>query len=307
VKIMVATTEAASSRGSLALWAFAGMTLIWGSTWYAIHVQLNGTPPFVSVCLRFALAALAVAAWMLFAGHSLRIERRLWPLVLVQGATVCGINYLFAYTASAHIASGLVALLFAFNVVISLLLEPLLLGRRSPPVVWVAAALGVIGLGLVLLPDVQAIDASRTLWGAALALGGALSVGLGNVLSSRLMSGGAGLFAINFYGFCIGAVIAAIAATASGEGWNVVWSPAYLGSLAYLSLVGSVLAFALYLRAVRDLGPVRAGYSSVLTPIIALLISAALEGLAITLPLLLGFGLILTGNVLILRRRAKAA
>lgn len=303
----MATVSPAPGRGSPALLAFAGMTLIWGSTWYAIHLQLNGTPPYVSVCLRFATAALALGAWMTLTGRSLRIERRLWPLVAVQGATICGVNYLFAYSSSAHIASGLVALLFAFNVVISLLLEPFLLGRRSPPVVWIAAALGVAGLALVLLPDVQAVDASRTLWGAGLALCGALSVGLGNVLSSRLMGGGASVFALNFYGFCTGALIAAIAAVATGEGWQVTWTPAYVGSLFYLSLIGSVLAFALYLRAVRELGPVRAGYSSVLTPLIALLISAALEGLAITPSLVAGFALILAGNVLILRRRARAA
>nr|WP_282452593.1 EamA family transporter [Lysobacter sp. CAU 1642] len=281
------------------------MTLIWGSTWYAIHEQLNGTPKFVSVALRFALAAAALAAWMLVTRRPLGIPRRLWPLILVQGLCVCGINYLFAYSATAYIASGLVALVFAFNVVVSLLLEPLLLGRRSPPRLWLAAALGVAGLALVLLPVQTGAAPPQRLLGVGLALGGAICVGLGNVLSSRLISGGASLFAMNFWGFMVGAVLAVLAALLSGEGWQIVWTPAYALSLVYLSVIGSILAFALYLNVVRELGPVRAGYSAVLTPVIALLLSGLLEGLLITPFLVGGLVLVLLGNVLVLRQRAQ--
>lgn len=292
------------SRG-VALWAFAGMTLIWGSTWYAIREQLNGTPMFVSVALRFALAAAVLALWMLATRRPLGIPRRLWPLVLVQGLCVCGINYLFAYSATAHIASGLVALVFAFNVVVSLLLEPWLLGRRSPPQLWLAAALGVGGLALVLWPDSASALSGQRLLGVGLALGGAICVGLGNVLSSRLISGGASLFAMNFWGFMVGTLLALAASALSGDGWAVVWTREYLISLVYLSVIGSILAFALYLQVVRELGPVRAGYSAVLTPVIALLISGLFEGLRFTPALIGGLALVLLGNVLVLRQRAQ--
>jgi drug/metabolite transporter (DMT)-like permease len=288
-----------------ALWAFAGMTLIWGSTWYAIREQLNGTPMFVSVALRFALAAGVLALWMLATRRPLGIPRRLWSLVLVQGLCVCGINYLFAYSATAYIASGLVALVFAFNVVVSLLLEPVLLGRRSPPQLWLAAGLGVAGLALMLLPGEPGVPSPNRLLGVGLALGGAICVGLGNVLSSRLISGGASLFAMNFWGFMVGTVLALLAATLSGDGWKVVWTRDYALSLVYLSVIGSILAFALYLQVVRELGPVRAGYSAVLTPVIALLISGLLEGLRFTPTLVGGLALVLLGNLLVLRQRAQ--
>ena len=37
-------------------------TLIWGSTWLAITFQLGSVAPEVSVCYRFALAAVVLAA-----------------------------------------------------------------------------------------------------------------------------------------------------------------------------------------------------------------------------------------------------
>lgn len=290
-------------RQPSALLSFVAMTLIWGSTWYAIRLQLNGTPTFVSVCLRFLLAAAVLALWMQLAGRSFRVDRRLWRWIPLHGASLYGVNYLFAYLSTEYIVSGLVALAFALNVVFSLLAEPWLLGRRSPRRAWWGAALGIAGLGLVLGPDLQLHASSNYALGIALALAGAAIVGVGGVLSARIMAQGAGPLVLNFYGFCCGALIAGIAALLSGDGWNVVWSGAYVGSLLYLALAGSVAAFAFYLHVVQAMGPVRAGYSSVITPIIALALSLALEGFQLSLSLLAGGALVLLGNYVILTGR----
>lgn len=292
------------SGRSLALLAFVGMTLIWGSTWYAIRLQLNGTPPFLSVALRSLLAAAIMALWIIASRRSFRLDCSLWALVPVQGATLYGINYLFAYAATQYVVSGVVALLFAVNVLVTLILEPWLLDRRSPARAWWAAAIGLAGLAMVLSPGWQVQDPGNWLLGAGLALGGAITVGAGAVLSSRLMSRGAPLRTLNFYGFVTGAIIAAAASVLGGETWQVELTTSYALSMIYLTVIGSVVAFALYMKVVQELGPVRAGYSSVITPVIALLLSALWEDLRPTLPLLLGVGLILLGNMLIMSSRA---
>lgn len=297
-------TEAARAR-RWALLCFLLMTLIWGSTWFAIHLQLNGTPPFVSVALRFLLAAAVIGLWMRWRGEGFQLPRRQWPLVAVQGATIYGFNYLFAYASTQYIVSGLVALVFALNVMVSLLLEPFVLGRRSPPRVWLAVGIGLLGLAIVLAPDISGGEAGRVVLGVLLAFGGAALVGAGGVLSARLMEQGAAISRLNFYGFLSGSLIALTAAWVQGDPLQVQWSLAYVLSLLHLSLVGSVAAFALYLVVVREMGAVRAGYSSVITPIIALLLSGLWEGLQWSLPLLLGGLLILLGNGLILSARGQ--
>lgn len=296
---------AQGARRHAALISFVLMTLIWGSTWFAIHVQLNGTAPYVSVTLRFVLAAAVIALWMLATSATFRLDRRYWALVPVQGATIYGVNYLFAYSSSQYIVSGLVALVFALNVMVTLLLEPFILKRRSPPIVWLAVLLGLVGLGLVLAPDIRGEQSRNVVWGVLLAFGGAGTVGLGGALSARLMTAGATITTLNFYGFLSGSLIALAAALIQGDALSVVWSWDYALSLGYLAIVGSVAAFALYLTVVREMGAVVAGYSSVITPIIALLLSAWLEGMQVTLPLLAGCGLILAGNALILTARGK--
>ena len=55
----------------------------------------------------------------------------------------------------------------------------------------------------------------------------------------------------------------------------------YVGSLLYLAVGASVLAFASYLTLLRRLGAARAGYATVLFPIVALAVSTADRGLCV--------------------------
>jgi drug/metabolite transporter (DMT)-like permease len=52
----------------------------------------------------------------------------------------------------------------------------------------------------------------------------------------------------------------------------------YIGSVAYLSLIGSVLTFPLYNLLLREMGPGRAAYNGVLVPVVAMLLSTGFEG-----------------------------
>ena len=42
--------------------AFAVLCAIWGSTWLAIRIGLQGAPPFLSASLRFVVASLVLVA-----------------------------------------------------------------------------------------------------------------------------------------------------------------------------------------------------------------------------------------------------
>ena len=78
-------------------------------------------------------------------------------------------------------------------------------------------------------------------------------------------------------------------------------------SLVYLAIGASVIAFASYLTLLRRIGAARAGYATVLFPIVALAISTLVEGYVWTPLAILGVALALAGNVLVLRRRSAPA
>jgi drug/metabolite transporter (DMT)-like permease len=70
--------------------------------------------------------------------------------------------------------------------------------------------------------------------------------------------------------------------------------------------MGSVAAFGAYFALVRRIGPARAGYNGVLTPVVALAVSSALEGFVWTWATLAGVALAIAGNVVAMWPRGRA-
>ena len=81
-------------------------------------------------------------------------------------------------------------------------------------------------------------------------------------------------------------------------------TPAYVGSLVYLAVFGSILAFGGFLTLLGRIGAARAGYIGVMVPIVALVVSAVFEGYRWELLSLVGVAVSIAGNVIILRRPA---
>ena len=79
------------------------------------------------------------------------------------------------------------------------------------------------------------------------------------------------------------------------------WSARYLGSLAYLVAGPTLSGFAVYLLLVRRIGANRAGYCTVVYPLVALALSTLFEDFHWTLAAAFGIALVLCGNVLVLR------
>ena len=99
-------------------------------------------------------------------------------------------------------------------------------------------------------------------------------------------------------------LVAAATASARGVEWTFDTRPAYLVSLAYLAVFGSVVAFGAYLTLLRRIGAARAAYTAVATPVIALALSTLFEGYRWTWVGALGVVLAIAGNMLALRPAA---
>ena len=98
-----------------------------------------------------------------------------------------------------------------------------------------------------------------------------------------------------------GTLLLTLVAVFNGTEFGLPTDRNYVVSLLYLSVVGSIIAFGMYLRLLASIGPERAAYSAMLIPVVALGISTVFEGYAWTVPALVGLGLIGIGNMLVLR------
>jgi drug/metabolite transporter (DMT)-like permease len=101
-------------------------------------------------------------------------------------------------------------------------------------------------------------------------------------------------------------VLLAAFALATGKAWTFEFTAPYILSLLHLSIVGSVIAFALYYGLARRRGYATASYISALTPPLAMFVSAMLEDKSWGLFALGGVVLVLMGQVLLLRSKRAA-
>ena len=108
----------------------------------------------------------------------------------------------------------------------------------------------------------------------------------------------------NTWSMFYGALLTGIIALASGHEFNFDATFTYIVSLAYLAIFGSVVAFGAYLTLLGRIGAHKAGYATVMFPVVALVLSLAFEGLQLDLTIIVGATLVLLGNSLVLKKDA---
>lgn len=277
--------------------------LIWGTTWIALKLQLGVVPIAWSIAYRFWLAAAVLLLWLLWRRQWRLPPRSVWPLLGLQGATLFCLNFMCFLHASRWIASGLVAVCFSTAPLLNALNGRLFLRKPLSAQVLAGSALGVTGL-LLLFGSEAAKDLARpeTLWGLGLALAGTYCFSLGNLLSGAMQRQGQTPVQTNAWAMLVGATLVAGHALASGQPMVFDTSATYVGAWLYLAIPGSVVGFTAYLTLVGRLGADRAAYCTVLFPVVALNISAWLEGYTWTPAALLGLALVAAGNVAVFWR-----
>ncbi len=259
---------------------FTVATLIWGSTWLVIRDQLGVVPPSWSVAYRFVLASAAMFVWARVTGADLRLDRQGHLFALIFGAAQFVLNFNFVYRAEDHITSGLVAVVFALLLVPNALLSRLFLGNRVSPRFVVGSVVALIGVALLIAQQAR-VDRSSgwdTILGVGLTILGVLSASAANVMQATKQARALPMATLLAWGMLWGALIDAVIAFAT-SGWPVVeprWTYAF--GTVYLAVFASAIAFTAYFGVIREIGPARAAYSSVITPVIAMILSTLFEG-----------------------------
>ncbi|MEZ5839697.1 MAG: DMT family transporter [Hyphomicrobiales bacterium] len=288
--------------------ALYGATLFaWSTSWIALKMQLGTVTPVVSVFWRFVIAASIVFIWARLAGYRLRFPLADHLRFMALGVLIFSTNFVLFYYGGQHLASGLLSVVFSLASVINMLLAALFLGQALEARVALGAAIGISGIALVFWPEIAGTEFNHeALIGLAFCVSGTLSFSFGNMVSAAGQKRGLPVVSTNAWGMAYGALALGLFALVRGDSFAIEFTPSYIGSLLWLAVIASVIAFAAYLTLLGRIGSGRAGYLTVMFPVIALAISTFAEGYRWTLPAIVGLMLVLAGNVVILtRRRAR--
>jgi drug/metabolite transporter (DMT)-like permease len=167
------------------------------------------------------------------------------------------------------------------------------------------AAVGLAGVFLMFAPRIlsEQFDQSA-LMGLLLCVLGTLSFCIGNMFSIATQKKGITIIAINAWGMTYGTLFLIVFAFARRQRLVVAPSWPYVGSLLWLSLVASAIVFMCYLTLLGRIGAARAGYTTVIVPVFALLISTFVENFTWGAASLTGLALAIWGNLLVMRQGA---
>jgi drug/metabolite transporter (DMT)-like permease len=266
-----------------------------GGTWPAGKVAAEHVPPAVIAVTRFAVAALLLWVWARLAGT--RVRRPALadvPLVLVLGFTVVfAYNLFFLYGVRHAPASDGSVLVPGLIPIATTLLVWGVLGDRPSTRAIVGLVIALVGLVVVAGPAAN-VGTSRAI-GDLLFVGAAVSWAL-YTLAGRRATARYGSIAANVYATGAGALLLLPVSFVAG-GWSpLAHAPIQaLASIAYLSLIGTVLGFVAFYEGVRMIGASRASSFALLVPIFGVISSVLVLHEPLRASLVVGGAIVLGG------------
>lgn len=284
---------------ALTVFLYVVVCLIWGSTWLAIKLGLEGVPPFLGAGLRFVIAAAVLWAMVLVAKVSPRLSRDGRRAALTSGVLGFGIGYALVYWSETRVPSGLVASLFALAPLVTAILTVFVARtERLTPAKAAGILTGIAGTVVIFWPEKGVAGADP--WGLLAALASSLCSAV-NLVAQSLWSRRDDARVINAWAMSLGAAMLMTLSFLLERRAAAAWTVSNAGALFYLATVGSVAAFLIYFRLIRTLPATQVSFITLIIPVVALALGRAVLGEVVTLRAQAGVALILGGVVLALR------
>jgi drug/metabolite transporter (DMT)-like permease len=301
--IAVAGSAARPANSRLALLVWLSLCGIWGSTWLGIKLGLRDLPPLTFAGIRFALAAVLLGALVRLRKRPVpHLTPNDWWVLAYTGFLSITVNYALVFWGEQYISSGLAALLSATVPLFGFPIAHWYLAAE--PLTWRkvgGAILGLLGVVIVFSGELG-LGGPRSLWASAGIVVAALATAHAGVLVKHrathiepsLLAG------VQMGGGCIPLLVAGVAL--EGNPLTFHWTPLALVSLAYLTVVGSVIAFIMYYWLIRHTAVSGVLMIPLVTPLIAVLVGVLFGGETIGWHTALGGSAIIAGVSLAVAR-----
>ena len=253
--------------------------LVWGSTYLGIAIAVESIPPFLMAAVRFGIAGAVLMGWSLIRarGSFVAPSRREWRDSVIVGTLLLGGGMGMVAFGEQTIPSGITALLVAMMPVWVAIFGRALLGERLPLLAGIGIVVGFVGVAILVGPTLLGQSGALDPVGLAAVIISPIAWSLGSLYASHratlppqpLVATGAQMLA--------GAAVLAVMSTVAGEPGRfdaAAVTGDSVAALAYLTVIGSLLAFTAYgwLLRVAPL-PFIATYAYV-NPVVAVILGA---------------------------------
>lgn len=281
--------------------AFAGIYVIWGTTYLAIAIAIQSVPPFVSGVLRFTLAGALMYGWLRWRNPRPFADVNIGQMALC-GVLLSGVGNGFVIWAQQGIPSGIAALVVTSVPVLVLILDWAFFSRRAP------TRQALLGTAVAIAGVVTIVMHTRTLSGEAhplylLALFLAtMGWSLGTLLQKRSAQPDT-VLSFTCGQMLFGALFQLLMSFVTSE-WSR-FHPAQISlqsllAVLYLVVFGSIIGLNCYLWLLTRVPAPKVTTYALVNPVVALILGAAVLHERITALATLAAGLVLLGVALVL-------
>ncbi|MFA5354191.1 MAG: drug/metabolite exporter YedA [Thermodesulfovibrionales bacterium] len=272
--------------------ALLSVYLLWGSTYLAIRIALEGFPPFMMAAMRFIIAGTALYIFLRLRGEKSPTPEQWRNAAIVGGFLLLGGNGGVVF-AEQWVASSLAAMVIATTPLWMVLFTGIW-GRWPSAREWAGLGLGLAGVVLLNLDgDLRAYPL-----GAAALIAGSMLWAFGSAWSRHLSLPSAPM-AIAAE-MMAGGVFLMVVSLIQGESLPGLPSLRPVAALVYLIVFGSLVGFSSYVYLLRRVRPALAMSYAYVNPLIALLLGVGFAGEHVTKTGMISMGIIIAGVALIM-------
>ena len=291
-----------------ALWT---VYLVWGSTYVAIKISVRTLPAILSAGARFILAGALLALILAVRGRSIRFTRRELASSALVGLSLLTFGVGMVTLAETRIDSSIAAMI-AGSVPLQVIVLRALARERVALATRLSVVVGLVGLGLVVVPGGEGASSAA---GLALMVAASVSWSLGSFFGHRLPLPGDGFVATTWEMLSAGVFLLVLGVSTGELGTTDVgaFSLESVAAWLYLAVFGSLIAFTAYAWLLRNAPISKVVTHQYVNPLVAIALGAVLLGEDLSLVTAAGAALIV-GSVFVVvrgesaeRRRPKEA
>jgi drug/metabolite transporter (DMT)-like permease len=258
--------------------AWVILCVIWGTTWIFIKIGLEDLPPIAFASVRFLLASVILLVVIFARRLPFPKTSSEWKLIAFTGVLQFSINYSTVFWSEQYITSGLAAVLQAMITVFGLVLAWFFLpNEKITTQKIIAVVVGVIGVAVIFIDQLWVEDLMA--YHACVAIvDGAYAAAHATILV-KAKAGGIHPASLVFGQMICGLPpIVIYSLWYEGNPLNYHWTWRAVGSVLYLTILGTIAAFWLYYWLLSKIESTKAMMISLVTPLVAVVVGAIVLG-----------------------------
>jgi len=276
------------------------LCLLWGSTWLAIKIGLTDAPPLTTAAVRFLIALAVLFTIARIGGLKFPSGVKSLAKLGYPGIYMYGASYALVYFAEQHIDSGMAAVLFAvYPFFVALLSWVMYRTEKLSLIAWLGMAVGFVGVVIISLDSLKV--SGDLFLGTVLAVVAPLTAAYGIVIHKRYHSKENIVVAASVQ-MTFGGTLLVLGALLFEDISAFNFTAASVGSILYLAVPGSVVTFLGYYWLLKRIRLTTASLIAFITPLVAIMIGVSFAGESLSLPIMTGAVLILSGVLLVIKK-----